>query len=106
MIVLKYIQVEDMHDLRIIFSTATQTPFCRCSTSPPPCETSPFDTARWVDADDAAELDRFVRANQGDLARDREDRPVFLARNSWELSYAQKNYPAVRFNATRERHAA
>ncbi|WP_152044935.1 peptide chain release factor 3 [Aureimonas psammosilenae] len=69
-------------------------------------ENSPFDTARWVDADDAAELDRFVKSNQGDLARDREDRPVFLARNSWELSYAQKNYPAVRFTATRERHMA
>ena len=69
-------------------------------------EAAPFDTAGWVDAADAAELDRFVKGNQGDLARDREDRPVFLARNSWELSYAQKTYPLVRFSATRERHAA
>ncbi|WP_082537525.1 MULTISPECIES: peptide chain release factor 3 [unclassified Aureimonas] len=67
-------------------------------------ETSAFDTARWVDSDDPAELERFVKSNQGDLARDREDRPVFLARNSWELGYAQKNYPAVRFATTKERH--
>ncbi|BDA83443.1 peptide chain release factor 3 [Aureimonas sp. SA4125] len=66
-------------------------------------EMSAFDTARWVDAEDPAELDRFVKANQGDLAKDRGDRPVFLARNSWELSYAQKNYPNVVFSTTKER---
>ena len=32
--------------------------------------------------------------------------PIFLARNSWELRYAQKQFPSVVFSATRERVAA
>jgi peptide chain release factor 3 len=61
-------------------------------------------TARWLSADDAAELKRFVAANQGALAADGDDQPVFLARNAWELNYIREKWPAVSFDATKERH--
>jgi len=34
--------------------------------------------------------------------RDNEDRPVFLARNAWDLDYVQKNNQNLDFLKTRE----
>jgi peptide chain release factor 3 len=69
-------------------------------------EAAPFEAARWVSAADPAELKRFEDANHASMADDRDGAPIFLARTSWELRYAQKNFPLVRFAATRERVAA
>ncbi len=66
-------------------------------------EAAPFETARWIEADDPAVIKQFVDANQGSLAEDRDGAPVFLARNAWELNYTAEKWPAVRFVATRER---
>jgi peptide chain release factor 3 len=65
-------------------------------------EQAPFEMARWVAADDPAELKRFVEGNRGGLAEDRDGAPVFLARNSWELNYTKEHWPNVRFLTTRE----
>ncbi|MCQ8781501.1 peptide chain release factor 3 [Mangrovibrevibacter kandeliae] len=65
-------------------------------------ESAAFDTARWVSCEEPAELERFVNANKGDMAFDRAERPVFLARSAWDISYAQKNYPQIVFSTTRE----
>src|SRR6185369_1848911 len=69
-------------------------------------EAAPYETARWVAAADPAELKRFEDANSASMAEDRDGAPVFLARNGWELRYAQKNFPAITFAATRERVSA
>ncbi|MEF2073722.1 peptide chain release factor 3 [Consotaella aegiceratis] len=66
-------------------------------------ESANLETARWVNADTKADLERFIDANRSTMALDRSESPVFLARNAWELSYAQKTYPAVRFSSTKER---
>ena len=66
-------------------------------------EDAPFDKARWIASDDPAALKRFIDANRGSIAEDRDDAPVFLARNQWELDYLKKEWPAVRFLETRER---
>jgi peptide chain release factor 3 len=66
-------------------------------------EPAPFETARWLAADDPAALKRFMEANRGGMAEDRDDAPVFLARNAWELNYAVTHNPDIRFLATRER---
>jgi peptide chain release factor 3 len=66
-------------------------------------EAAPYETARWVEAAEAAELKRFCDANQANLAEDRDGNPVFLARNAWELNYTAEKWPAIRFSATRER---
>ncbi|WP_298724924.1 peptide chain release factor 3 [uncultured Ferrovibrio sp.] len=66
-------------------------------------ETAPYETARWVDAENKADLDQFIEQNRGAMADDRDGAPVFLARNAWELSYTEKKWDKIRFHATRER---
>lgn len=67
-------------------------------------ENAPYETARWVASDDAAELKRFINENASAMSEDRDGAPVYLARNGWELNYTQQNWPKIRFTATRERH--
>ena len=66
-------------------------------------EPAPFDTARWVSAEDAADLKAFTSINQGAMAKDRDGNPVFLAKSAWEVGYVADRYPKVKFAATRER---
>ncbi len=66
-------------------------------------EPAPFDTARWVYADNAADVKAFVDRNKGSMAEDRDGAPVFLAKGAWELNYAAEKFPDIRFEATRER---
>ncbi len=68
-------------------------------------EAAALHTARWIDADDPAEVKRFVDKNQGDLAHDHDDLPVFLARNAWHLQHTAEAWPKVRFLKTREQTA-
>jgi peptide chain release factor 3 len=65
-------------------------------------EPTPLHTARWVESDDEATLKKFARAYEDAVANDHQGDPVFLARNAWHLDRAQKDFPAVRFLATRE----
>jgi peptide chain release factor 3 len=66
-------------------------------------EPAPFDTARWVSAEDPADLKAFADLNRTSMAKDRDDNPVFLAKSAWEVGYVADRYPKVRFAATRER---
>jgi len=68
-------------------------------------EPAPYETARWVTADDAALLKRFAERNRGSLAEDRDGAPVFLARNLWELNRTAEDWPGLSFHKTRERAA-
>ena len=66
-------------------------------------EPSPWDTARWITAEDEAALKDFTRFHRGGLASDRDGAQVFLAKDSWELSYLVDRYPKMRFAANKER---
>ena len=66
-------------------------------------ETSPYETARWVTAEDSAVLKRFTARNAANMAEDRDGAPVFLARDTWELNYTAREWPNVNFLETRER---
>jgi peptide chain release factor 3 len=66
-------------------------------------EAAPFEMARWIEADDRAELKRFVARGSVALAKDRDESLVFLARNAWELQYTAENWPRLRFHRSRER---
>jgi len=66
-------------------------------------EDAPYETARWLAADDAAQLKEFEKNQQVNMADDRDGWPVFLARNAWELDYTAKKWPAIKFNETHER---
>jgi peptide chain release factor 3 len=65
-------------------------------------EPAPYETARWVDAEDPLMLKRFIEENRSVLAEDHDATPVFLARNSWELRRTMQDWPAVNFRETRE----
>jgi peptide chain release factor 3 len=67
-------------------------------------EPSPWEIARWVSADDPAELKRLLAANRGSAAEDADGAPVLLIRNSWELGRFQQDWPNIRFANVRERH--
>ncbi len=66
-------------------------------------EPSPWETARWIAADNPSTLEAFISQNRPAMARDRDGAPVFLARDAWELNYVASRNPDVRFTATRER---
>ena len=65
-------------------------------------EPSPWDTARWVAADDKA-LEEFKGLHRSAMAEDRDGAPVFLAKDQWELNYIQGKFPGLRFSATKDR---
>ncbi|RUT34599.1 peptide chain release factor 3 [Arsenicitalea aurantiaca] len=63
-----------------------------------------FEMARWVEAEDKDELKRFITANKLELAEDKAGDPIFLAQNSWWLARAERDWPGIRFFATKERN--
>ena len=65
-------------------------------------EPTSLHTARWVEADDALKLKRFMDANQGALATDHTGAPVFMARNAWHLDRTIEDWPDLRFLKTKE----
>ncbi|MEA3000796.1 MAG: peptide chain release factor 3 [Sphingomonadales bacterium] len=67
-------------------------------------EPSPWEIARWVSADEPAELKRLLAANRGSAADDADGAPVLLIRNPWELGRFQQDWPNIRFANVRERH--
>lgn len=66
-------------------------------------ENSPYQKARWISAEDKADLKAFIDAERSAITEDRSGRPVYFARNEWELSRTIREWPRVTFSATRER---
>jgi peptide chain release factor 3 len=65
-------------------------------------EPAPYDTARWLIGDDSA-LAQFAAFNGGNMAKDRDGHPVFMARSAWDVSYQQEKHADLTFSATKER---
>ena len=65
-------------------------------------EPTQYVTARWVESDDKAALEKFINANQISLVQDHDEDPVFLARNAWHLNKAQEDFPQIKFLKTKE----
>ena len=66
-------------------------------------EPSPWDTARWISAADPKILDGFMADHRAALANDRDEAPVFMAKDAWELGYVEQRNPEIRFAATKDR---
>jgi peptide chain release factor 3 len=60
-------------------------------------EPVPYQTARWIGSDKPEALETFKAENRATLAEDRDGRPVYLARNAWDLDNIIKRYPEVAF---------
>ncbi len=65
-------------------------------------EPTQYFTARWVSAEDKAELKKFMDANRLTLAEDHDGDLVFLARNAWHLNKAQEDFPKVKLAKVKE----
>jgi peptide chain release factor 3 len=65
-------------------------------------DAAPFEAARWLDAEDRAELERFRTKSPSASAEDHDGVPVFLARNAWDLRTTIEEWPTIRFSETRE----
>jgi peptide chain release factor 3 len=65
-------------------------------------EETTLKTARWLQADDAQVLKKFIDANRGAIAHDHDGDPVFLARNDWHLNDAQDKNKDIRFVAVKK----
>jgi peptide chain release factor 3 len=64
-------------------------------------EPAPYETARWVEGE-AKDVKRLKDTVPSALAEDRDQMPVFMARNRWDLERTQKDWPSLAFKATRE----
>ena len=65
-------------------------------------EPSPWAEARWIGGT-GADLEDFMGKYRGQMARDIDDDPVFLAKSSWETGYVAERFPNVAFTKTKER---
>ena len=67
-------------------------------------ETARFSVCRWISADNRDDLDRFVNAHRGDIARDLDGDPVFLASDGFSLNYEAERWKMIRMVAIKEYH--
>ena len=58
--------------------------------------------ACWIESDDAAELDNFKKRKVQYMAKDKDDRDVFLADSNYVLQMAQNDFKNIRFHFTSE----
>ncbi len=63
---------------------------------------SPYAEARWLDGAEA-DVEDFMSKYRGQIARDLDQAPVFLAKSSWETGYVAERFPKVAFTRTKER---
>ena len=61
-------------------------------TLPVDFEMARFTVCRWITADDQAECPRFIEAHRGDIARDLDNDPVFLAPHEFSLNYEAERW--------------
>ena len=58
--------------------------------------------ACWIESDNAAELENFKKRKYQYMAKDKDDRDVFLADSSYVLSMAQQDFENIKFHFTSE----
>ena len=75
-------------------------------TLPVSFEMSRFSVCRWISADNPDDLEKFITARRGDIARDLDGDPVFLAQDAFSLRYEAERYPAIKMVAIKEYQVA
>ena len=66
-------------------------------------EMPPYQTARWIDADDPNDVKAFLDKNMSTSGEDIDGAPVFLAKSAWDVGYAEEKNPKLRFLRVKER---
>ena len=47
-------------------------------------------------------LQKMLEGHRMSIANDRDDKPVFLFKNAWEIGHVTEKFPDVKFRETRE----
>ena len=68
-------------------------------------EVARFSVCRWISADSNVELEKFITTKRGDICRDLDGDPVFMAQDSFSLRYESERAPAIKMIAIKEYHA-
>ncbi|MFA5520839.1 MAG: peptide chain release factor 3 [Castellaniella sp.] len=63
---------------------------------------SRYNMARWVSAENPADMQKFMRANEAHIAHDVVDAVAFLATSSAQLRVVQELHPDIKFHTMRE----
>ncbi|HTV70334.1 MAG TPA: peptide chain release factor 3 [Rhizobiaceae bacterium] len=71
-------------------------------TLPVDFEMARFTICRWISSDSKLELERFIEAHRGDIARDLDGDPVFLAQHAFGLNYEAERWKAIKFDAIKD----
>jgi peptide chain release factor 3 len=61
-------------------------------------ETSRFESCRWIEAKNPADLDKFIRTHPSSMAVDLDNAPVYMGASAWDLKYEQDKWPDVNFS--------
>ncbi|MEL7230893.1 MAG: peptide chain release factor 3 [Pseudomonadota bacterium] len=65
-------------------------------------EPAPYNVARWISGDED-KVKAFLDKNKSASGTDLDGAPVYLAKNAWDVGYAQEKNPDLRFTTTKER---
>ncbi len=68
-------------------------------------EPTQYYTARWVECEDKAVLQKFIDTSRLNMAQDHDGAWVFLARNAWHLGKVAEDFPQIVLKKTREQLA-
>jgi peptide chain release factor 3 len=58
--------------------------------------------AFWFTSADKAQLAKFITKRHHNITYDKDDRPVYMAENEWQLKVAKQDYPQLEFHYTSE----
>jgi len=58
--------------------------------------------ACWIESDNKAQLDDFIKRKYAYMATDKHGRNVFLAESAYALANAQEKFPEIKFHFTSE----
>ncbi|MBO0664018.1 peptide chain release factor 3 [Jiella sp. MQZ9-1] len=61
-----------------------------------------YNVARWLRCDNEQTLKDFIRENTMNVVRDRDNWPVYLCKDDWDLRYIMNRHKDIAFDATRE----
>ncbi len=68
-------------------------------------EMSRFSVCRWISAAKQADIEKFISSHRGDICRDLDGDPVFMASDGFSLNYEAERSPDIKMIAIKEYHA-
>jgi len=65
-------------------------------------EPARFNVCRWISAEMDDQVDKFIAKHRGDIARDLDGDPVYMAANDFSLNYEADRAPEMTFKGIKD----